>query len=63
MNLADRVASRFVQAKRKKSVVSEDRLVTAEEMMDYCPACAEEIREGSMQMTWGELNEMLEDSK
>ena len=34
-------------------------LMTADEMESYCPDCARQIREGSLQMTYGELRRMI----
>jgi hypothetical protein len=38
---------------------SKDILVTADEMEDYCSDCADKIRNGEFEMTWGELREVL----
>jgi hypothetical protein len=38
-----------------------DKLVTAEDMENYCSDCADKIRNGDFEMTWGELREMLGD--
>ena len=50
--IAERVAGDFLTA-------DTDRLVTADEMEQHCPDCARQIRAGELEMTHGELNEML----
>lgn len=42
---------------------SDMRLMTAEEMEKYCPDCAEQIRQGELEMTHGELKELLADER
>jgi len=49
-DIADRVADRAL-----------DRPLTAAEMERHCPDCAEQIRRGELEVTWGELREVLEE--
>jgi len=49
--IAERVASSFVK----------DLPMTADEMEGYCHDCADQIRTGELQVTWGELEEILRD--
>jgi hypothetical protein len=49
--MAERVAATFV--------ARQDRLMTADEMERYCPDCAGQIRRGELEVTWGELRDLL----
>jgi hypothetical protein len=49
-----RVAARFASA--------DNDLVTSRQMKAYCEDCAEKIATGEMEVTWGELRELLADN-
>lgn len=51
--LTNRVMARFA---------NNNRLMTASEMEVYCTDCAERIASGEIEMTWGDLRELLKES-
>jgi len=56
------ISREILAAARDLVEASRSQLVTADEMERYCSACAGQIRSGEMEMTWGELRNMLADT-